>query len=266
MPGPNTIRYGGNTACVEIILSDSTKLIMDAGTGIRKLGDKLTLENQTKPINLFLTHAHWDHIQGFPFFHPAHLKDFTIKFYGSAPYFSRLWDILRKQMESEYFPVNFDALSAKLEFNVVTKSQIQVGPALVTYSLLNHPGGCTAFKITEQDKSLIFMTDNELSAPHPTISKEQLTEFCRNTDLLIHDAQFTPRELAQKPGWGHSSYTEALQLAIDAQAKTLALFHHDPDRSDQQVDDILKDCQLKLEKEKCPLKVLAAAEGAVIEI
>ena len=262
VPGCRTVKYGGNTCCVEVDLKDSGRLILDAGTGIRKLGNQLLKENRLKVANLLLTHSHWDHIQGFPFFLPAYQKDFKIKIYGPPVYFARLQKMLKKQIELDYFPIDFSALSARIEFHEINPNPCLIAGAEVSYMLCNHPGGATSYKISQEGRTMVFMTDNELSSPHPASQWHQFVGFCRGADLLIHDAQYLTQELEKMRSWGHSSYAEAMALAQDAGVKRLVLFHHDPERSDEQIDEILKECIKKDSNLLCQ----AATEGDTIQL
>ncbi len=228
--GPKYVGYGGNTPCVQVQL-ESTKdvVVFDSGTGIRELGLRLvqTAREHSRVIHLFLTHAHWDHIQGFPFFIPAFLPDFTIHFYCTKDAKA----VLDGQMSAPYFPVTMDIMGSQKHFHLITaQDAVTVGEARVTNIPTPHPQGSTAFRIDEKDKSLVFATDTEHAAG--TVN-QHLAKFAKNADALIYDAQYTPEEYnAGKQGWGHSTYSEAVKLVQAAGAKKLVLFSHDPGHDD----------------------------------
>ncbi len=262
-PGMDTIKYGGNTTCVELLLSDSTRIIFDAGTGIRKLGNELIKNRSNGTINLFLTHSHWDHIQGFPFFYPAYLEQTQIKIFSCAPAFNKLKEILTNQMESSYFPVNFNELKARIQFQEITESAYSIKDAQFSFIRNNHPGIAYGFKVKEHDKTLAFITDNELHASKPTLitPAEQFVDFCLDCDLLIHDAHYLPEEMARTAGYGHSCYDDAFELAIQSNVKHLVFFHHDPDRNDADIEAILTHYRNRIIDMGIDLKLDAAQEG-----
>lgn len=265
-PGPDTVKYGGNTTCVEVRLKDNTLLIIDAGTGIRKLGLSLIKENITQ-INLFLTHSHWDHIQGFPFFAPAHFPSVEIDIFGRPPAYSKLKELLADQMEYRYFPVNFDDLKSKINFIEIYKNKFTINNATMHIIETNHPGATHALRIEEDGANFVFLTDNEIHPPTlPKNPYKDFVNFSFKADLFVHDAQYTPEEMSNKKGWGHSSYDQATQLAIDARVKSFALFHHEPEHTDKDIDAILMKCKRIIKKQKSSLKCFAAKEESKIEI
>ncbi len=261
-PGQETIRYGGNTTCLEVELSDGTLVIIDAGTGIKKLGQKIVSNSAVKKIHIFFTHSHWDHIQGFPLFAPAYSDKYEIEIYGCPPVFHNVKEILTNQMDSRYFPVRFSNLKANIHFHQVTEKRLEIGSGFVECISNNHPGGAHGFKFTDNGKKLVFITDNELHMPGNSNSTwAQFIEFCRDADLLIHDAHYLNDELENTTGWGHSSYEQTFQLAIEANARQLLFFHHDPDRKDEEIDEIVKSFRDKVKKMGINLKLDAAIEG-----
>jgi len=257
-PGRETVRYGGNTACVSVQLADGPLLLLDAGTGIRALGQAIANENPSE-LTLLLSHGHWDHIQGFPFFAPAYQNGCHIRVLGCPTGTKRLKQVLSDQMERTYFPVPLDAMAAEIKFEDFCTDWEGIGAARVRAFPLRHPGGGRGFRIEEGKSTLVYLTDNEL--PDEGAEWDFYVETCREADLLIHDAQYTDAELAVYAGWGHSSYTQATRLAIAAQVKRLALFHHDPKRTDLEVDRFQEDCCRLVALERSPLAVFAAAEG-----
>lgn len=258
-PGPDTVRYGGNTACVSVHLERGSPLVLDAGTGIRALGQAFVATG-IKEMILCLSHAHWDHIQGFPFFAPAYHKECRIRVLGCPTGTKRLKQILSDQMEHTYFPVPLAALAADIRFEEFCADCEQLGSARVQAFPIHHPGGGRGFRIEEGKRAIVYLTDNELPPPGP--EWDAYVRICRHVDLLIHDAQYTDEELAIHTGWGHSSHTQATRLALEAGVKRLALFHHDPNRTDAQLDQIVQSCRAIAAGEGSPLTIIAAAEGA----
>ncbi len=259
----NTAKYGGNTTCIELKLDDNTLVIFDAGTGIRKLGNKIIQDHSDGTIHLFLTHSHWDHIQGFPFFVPAYSDNVQIKIFGCTPAFDKLKAILTNQMESGYFPVNFKELRANISFQEISKKEHWIQNACFTFIRNNHPGIAYGFKVNQNGKAIIFITDNELL---PTInssytSMQQFIDFCRDGDVLIHDAHFLPEEMIVTAGYGHSSYEDAFKLGVEANVKHLVFFHHDPDRKDDEIEAIIRRYREKRDNLKISMKLDAAREG-----
>lgn len=266
-PGANTVKYGGNTTCVELRLKDGTLIIFDAGTGIRNFGSEVLKENRNLHINLFLTHSHWDHIQGFPFFKPAYSENAQIDIYGCPPTYNKLKDILTNQMESRYFPVNFNELKAKINFKPINEGSHPIGDATFSFIENNHPGSAYGFKVIEDNKQFIFITDNELLPLNGQATKwSSFIKFCEGADILIHDAQYLDDELTNNIGFGHSSYEQALRLASEANVKHLIFFHHNPSRKDNEIDEIITHMQSKIQSEKFPLVISAAMEGEEISI
>jgi len=259
----NTVKYGGNTTCVELNLEDNTLIIFDAGTGIRKLGNNIVQRNSNGTIHLFLTHSHWDHIQGFPFFVPAYSENVQIKIFGCTPAFDKLKEILTNQMESSYFPVNFNELKARITFQEISKQEHWIKNARFTFIRNNHPGVAYGFKVNQNGKTLIFITDNELLpiTKFRYTSLEQFIDFCRDSDVLIHDAHFLQEEMVETAGYGHSSYENAFELARKANVKHLIFFHHDPDRRDDEIEAIVDRYRKKRDNLKISMKLDAAREG-----
>ncbi len=261
-PGPSTARYGGNTVCVEVRTADGELIVLDAGTGIRELGKKLEAEGFTNTIHLLITHRHWDHVHGMPFFAPAYRKDAKILLH---PY------TLDGQMAASHpvlfdgvhFPVRFQDLPSKLEVAEVPQGVLRVGSARITHIALNHPGGANGFRIDDDDgTSVCYLTDNELNPPGPvTTTPAELARFAEGSGLMIHDAQYLPSDMPQKRGWGHSLVGEVLELARDAGVSTVALHHHEPERDDEALDRIAKDAALWAAQKATGLRTLVAREG-----
>jgi phosphoribosyl 1,2-cyclic phosphodiesterase len=236
--------FGGNTACIFIRFDNGRVAILDAGTGIRKLGEDFLRRSIGQYDNIFigLSHTHWDHIQGFPFFMPAYdpKRHFTIAIYGKDRKIDSLENIFAIQMEQEYFPVPLNKMGAQFTFwqadipTFTTPSGIQI-----VASRHNHPGGAYGYRITEGTKTLVYCTDIE----HGDEIDLNVVSLARNADLLIHDAQYSPDELRDKKGWGHSSWEQAVEVAHQAGVRKLALFHHSPDYNDTFLQDMEKQCQ-----------------------
>lgn len=239
-PGPDTARYGGNTPCVVLESRNGQKLILDAGTGLRIASSEF--DDYPESIDILLSHHHWDHVQGFPFFHPIFQPNTNITVYPGdtiPPHPTAILD----QMNKSYFPVKFHQLSANVTIKTTDFSSaegVEIGDFTIQSMRMNHPDGGSAYRILCDDKLLVYATDNELSAPqsHAHHSFDDWVMFCSDADLLIHDAQYLAKEMPQKLGWGHSSIDETLDLANEAKVKLLCLFSHDPLRTDQQLDDI----------------------------
>lgn len=265
-PGPETAKYGGNTTCVEVRLDDGTLIIFDAGTGIRKLGLALLRENFRQTINLFLTHSHWDHIQGFPFFEPADDPEMKINILGCKLTYGKLREILTYQMESKYFPVNFSDLKADITFKEINPGVHPIGSGNLSFLQLNHPGTAYGFKLEDNSHTLVFLTDNELLPPGQiTTDWNTFVQFCRNADVLIHDAMWTREEAKTRAGWGHSSVDQVIKLALNANVKQhLILFHHDPERTDSMLDLVGAECNQKLDSNSNGLDCAVAREGGEI--
>lgn len=269
-PGPATLRYGGNTTCVEVRTDDDHLVILDAGTGIRELGRSLVQDAQGRPIRgeVYFSHAHWDHIQGLPFFTPAFQtgNDFTL--WGSPSLERSLEVVLRQQMSPVVFPVAFDQLSARMEVRTL-EHQRRRGPGYDLRTInVRHPGSALGFRLSAEGddrRSVIFIPDNELDPfgdhADAASSREALVEFARGASILIHDAMYTGAEYMEHRGWGHSSYRDAVDFAIAAEVGTLVLFHHEPDRSDAALDEMLALCHTMVEERGGAVRVIAAAEG-----
>lgn len=269
-PGAGTTRYGGNTPCVSIRGEAGAQVILDAGTGIRGLG--LALRADAPPrLDLFLSHVHWDHIQGLPFFAPMYTDRQTICVYGPAPAGSgSLEAVLDRQMEASVYPVPRAARPAQVAIREIGAGATVVVPGLEVRSCaLSHPGGSLGYRVTPTagGPSVCYITDNELGAGgasrvSPTW-RDGLAAFVRGTDLLIHDAMYTDELAATRSGWGHSSVLEAVALARDTQSRRLALFHHEPDHDDGQIDALLAVARASAPR---TLAVDAAAEGWTVTL
>ncbi len=261
-PGVTTVRYGGNTSCVSLHVAGAKVLVLDAGTGIRELGK--TIAQGSEDIFILLSHAHWDHIQGFPFFGPIYQPNRRIFMFPSrlsptsvcglcltakARGDDRIFCPLLDQMDGDHFPVQ--AGSVPSQPTCVKEAELQFLCSHgfhVAEIAANHPGGGFGYRIEDAGKSLVYLTDNELDPPYPKANDlAAFVEFCRDADVLIHDAQYVESDLPQKHGWGHSLVSQACNLARQARVKHLILYHHDPDRSDEQLDQIQEDARRRLD-------------------
>jgi len=265
-PGPDTVKFGGNTACVEIVSTRGQRVVIDAGTGIRALGDELVQTGQPVHLTLLLTHTHWDHILGMAFFKPIYLDTTVLNIDGCPKAFWGLANVFDDRKGNGYFPVAFDELKAKIRhLERLPVGTLQLGDLTIDGIETNHPQGGMGFRIREQQHCLVFLTDNELTDEAPLGKQpEDYAAFARGCDLLIHDAQYLPEEIASHRGWGHSTYVDAVELAILAEVPRLLLFHHDPGRTDREIREIEARARKLVKTRKSSLRVSAAREGEVI--
>ena len=252
-----SLYYGGNTTCVSIDIGNELTLILDAGTGITKCGQ--TLMDTSKDIVLILTHLHWDHIQGLPFFSPIYLPR-ELFFYSALPHDPLAYCC--NQMDGVGHPLKMSLLPST--FTTLSHSEIQKKyPVKISHIRTRHPGHCYAYKIECNNVSIVFMPDNQLHH-NPSgleISNIDLKRFCENADILIHDAQYNYHDMPLKKEWGHSVFEETVQFAINANVKKLFLFHHDPQRSDSEIDYFVKRSADIVEQSNSKLEVFAAYDG-----
>lgn len=243
VPGEQTVKFGGNTPCLEVQGDSASTLIFDAGSGIRLLGNKMVEENRNQEINIFITHKHWDHIQGLPFFHPLYLRGYKVNIYAPAETIEEVKNIISIQMLPQYFPVGEDIFNAEINYIPVSEfEKVKFGNLLIENIHTHHSKGTFAFKINERGKSVIYMTDNELyfdkDSDSPTMNSirennPKLIEFCKNTELLIHDTMYSPEDYQYRRNWGHSCSQSVAYFAALAQVKQLMFFHYEPDYSDE---------------------------------
>ncbi|OVE75415.1 hypothetical protein BVX97_04865 [bacterium E08(2017)] len=274
-PGNNTEKYGGNTPCIHVQHGD-TDIILDAGTGIRNLGIDLMANDRTKlDLHLLLSHTHWDHIQGLPFFTPAYSKDTTLHIYGSAQKESFLAGILQRQMDVDYFPIDMNALQAKISIKEIEEQSFEIGSFKVTcQEQVCHPGGSLRYCLEAAGKRVIYATDVELDQIFSSNDKdkkkaqlkEEYTSFISGADLVIADAQYTKEEYKERINWGHTSIPVILDVAHGQNVKQLALFHHDPQRSDVQLDKLWKQHSPEYCLHDDPMNSFWAREGMTLAI
>ena len=257
--GKEYLKYGGDTTCVELLTKSGHVVIIDAGTGIRRLGNKLDTKDKQE-FHFIFTHAHWDHIMGFPFFKPLYRKQ-TRLYLHRCPFHEKFVEtILSKVMAPPNFPVKYADVKAKLSYEEACPAKFTIGSVTVIPIPLSHPNGGSGYKFVEDGKEFVFLTDNELGYIHNGgLPFEEYVEFTADADLLIHDAEYTPQEYKIYLDWGHSVYTDVLKLAHEANVKSLGLFHLNQDRTDKDVDVIVKKCQEKIRKKKSGIKCFAVA-------
>ncbi|AOY59957.1 MBL fold metallo-hydrolase [Desulfococcus multivorans] len=242
--GRDYIKYGGDTTCIEIRGRAGDVIIVDAGTGIRRLGHRLAAEGLFD-YHLIFTHAHWDHLMGFPYFKPVYSSRTRLQMYR-CPYSKFVETMLSKVMAPPYFPVPYGDTSARISYadDMMCSTAFQIGSVSVQSIPMNHPNSGRGYKFSEDGKSFVFLTDNELRHRHGGgVSYERYLEFVLDADLMMHDAEYTPEEYGRRCGWGHSTYLDALALAMDAGVRRLGLFHLNQDRTDREVDEIVAACR-----------------------
>jgi phosphoribosyl 1,2-cyclic phosphodiesterase len=277
-PGRITEKYGGNTPCVSIRYND-TQVIFDAGTGIRNLGIELLeeIKRDENPtlLHLFLSHTHWDHIQGLPFFLPSYHKNTKLIIYGSHRKERFLASILKEQMDFDYFPVSMSSFAADISIKEMDEKVMQIGPLKIDWQeQVYHPGGSVRYKICINGNKVVYATDVELNRIFEDTDSKEVNEshardymdFISDADLLIADAQYTSDEYPEKVGWGHSSVPILLDAAYRSNVKQLAVFHHDPQHSDKFLDDLWMENRSKYHTGNRKMDVFWAREGMTLAI
>jgi phosphoribosyl 1,2-cyclic phosphodiesterase len=268
-PGPQTARYGGNTSCIEVTVGTGRRLIFDAGTGIRPLGQRMVEEEGPIEAVVFLTHFHWDHIQGFPFFLPLYNPTASLRIIGPKQFDVDVQTLFAGQMGPIYFPIPFEAFSAKKTFSHLNEGSWEEGGIKVSAMRVKHPSFCVGYRIEFGGASLAYVPDNELFGEgfgSGANWRAEFVDFVGGVDVLIHDAMYTEEEYPAKVGWGHSTYRQNLDLADEAGVKKLLFFHHDPTRDDAQLTDIVSRARDKAVSEGKSFELDAASEGTDILI
>jgi phosphoribosyl 1,2-cyclic phosphodiesterase len=265
-PGPSTVRYGGNTVCVDVRLGDGSVVLLDAGTGLRALGKTLMSEQPKGPLSLLLTHVHWDHILGLPFFAPIWQKGTHLRVFPLANAEQETFCQKLTLFDGIHFPVHASDIPAKIELVAKEEATWAIGPARVRRIALNHPGGAQGFRIDDGKTSIAYLTDNELGQAAPTTTLDELAAFARGVDLLIHDAQYVESDMPDKRGWGHSVLPDVLRLGQRAEAKHLVLFHHEPERDDDALDAIGVRASAWMREHAPDTRVTVAHEGLALSL
>ena len=264
--GKNYIKYGGCTTCVEVRSKKNELVIVDAGSGIRLLGKEL-LKNSHNNFTMLFTHSHWDHVLGFPFFAPIYNKKTHIKIMGCSYSSDSVREIIAKTMQPPGFPVKFEEISARFDFDSMCAAGCDIGGMQVIPIQLSHPNNGLGYKFCEGGKTFAFLTDNELEFMHPGgKTPEDYAAFARGAELLVHDADYTDEEYPRRKTWGHSTWQQALALALKAEVRALGLFHHNQDRYDSELDRIVAECGRRARRAGSKLKIFAVREGQEVKL
>jgi len=285
-PGPETVKYGGNTACLEITTNSGRRIIIDAGSGIRALGNHLMATEQKNfplKMDIFLTHTHWDHIHGYPFFVPAYIPGNEFTIHGPVNYSGKLSKIFSAQMDYTYYPIRLEEAGANVKFNELKEGVFYLDEIKITATYLNHPISCLGYRIEADGKIFctvydheqyhnLFTQEGEKDSPEAAEAQEivdimnnKIIEHIKDADFLVYDGQYhTQEEYEDKKGWGHSTTDDAINAAIKANVKNLAIFHHDPQRKDSELDAL----NIKMQKQITPTlkRIFAAKERLTIKL
>lgn len=271
VPGPTTVKYGGNTACLDLRSDEGDWIVFDAGSGIRELAVSLDLSKKHN-ITLFISHPHWDHISGFPFFIPAFIPGNTINVYGPSTFEKSLEEVMRGQMSYSYFPVRTEELLAKIYFHDIKEEGLTIGNFAIQSKMLNHPVTCLGYKVKYKNKTFIYLGDNE---PYYNVFNDndsevsqfaddmnkKLMDFVKDADVLVTDTQYIPSEYESHRGWGHSTTHDAINMAIKANVKKLFFFHHDPQRKDVDLDQIVEHYRKIIKEKGYNIEIYGAMEN-----
>jgi len=293
VPGPSTVKYGGNTSCVEVSGDGGECIVLDTGTGSRPLGLDLARRKPIPAIHLFISHTHWDHIQGFPFFIPCYVPGTQIQVRGPVHFTASrtLQDIFEMQMKYEFFPISNEQLAAKITYESLKETELSVGGVQIRTQFMNHPILSLGYRLTQNGRSVVYTGDHE---PYHNVFAEKksatpnaeddllfgdvgktvedanarFVEFIRGANLLIIDCQYTPEEYrTSRRNWGHSSWDYCLKWMREGGVERMALTHHDPMRSDDALEALLKDARAAAVKEGLdPERIVLAQEGSEIAI
>ncbi|MDP6786481.1 MAG: response regulator [Rhodospirillales bacterium] len=271
VPGEKALRYGGNTSCVSLEFSKDRFFVFDGGSGIKALSDHLLAQGRTRlDAKIFISHPHWDHINALPFFGPMYIPGNEFEICGASHGDVTMRELISAQMDDVYFPITIKEFGSRVFFRDLREQTVEFGDIVVKTMLLSHPGYCLGYRVEYKGRSICYITDNELyleSDPsyNPTFVRK-LKHFVEGTDVLITDTTYTDEEYQDKIGWGHSSVGQVVDLADDAKVKTLYLFHHDPDQSDDDIDAKWKAAVGQLGKRKSSTRCVAPAEGQRFKI
>jgi phosphoribosyl 1,2-cyclic phosphodiesterase len=264
--GKEYLKYGGDTTCIEIRTREDDIIIIDAGSGIRKLGNQL-LQEKRADYHMIFTHSHWDHILGFPFFKPIYRKETSIQMFGCPFTQESIKNMIGKVMTAPNFPIDFEDVHASITFHESCAQSFTIQSMTVIPIRISHPNQGMGYKFIENGRSFVFLTDNELGYKHPGgLDYQDYVDFSREADLLIHDAEFTEEEYQTNKTWGHSFYQDALRLGISAKVKKFGLFHHNQDRPDPALDQMVQNSRKIIKKNGAQLECFAVAEGMEIKL
>jgi phosphoribosyl 1,2-cyclic phosphodiesterase len=278
-PGPTTLQYGGNTSCIEVRAAGQI-VILDAGTGLRLLGRELLAEFGEQPLELtlLLTHTHWDHIQGLPFFLPVYRPKNHLRILGYEGARLGLETVLSSQMESPFFPIGLKEVPANIQIEELKRWEFELGAVHVQACYARHPGACVGYRLATAGRAVAFFPDNELGhcqpgAKAPVVNpaaardgQRDLVDFVRGVDALVMDSQYDAQEYQQHIGWGHGCLDDVVALALEAQAKRLYLFHHDPNHDDAKISEMVAHARSLAAKDGSSLLVEAAREGLTVDL
>ncbi len=280
-PGIQTAMFGGNTSCVEVRVGEQV-IILDAGSGIRALGQALMREFRDKPldITMLVTHTHWDHIQGFPFFIPAYNPKVNVRIVGYEGAVHGLRGALFEQMQSAFFPVGLNQMASHVTFEELSEMEFELGAVKVRTIFANHPGICLGYRLNTPKGDIVYMPDHEAYERHEIerqklagensrpgldyarLQDEKVIEFIRGAEVVIGDTQYDTTEYPSRLGWGHTCADDAVELAMRAEVKHLFLFHHDPDHQDEKMVAMITEAEARVAAAGSAMIVSAAREGA----
>ncbi len=266
-PGPETVRYGGNTTCFEI-RHGGRRLIFDAGSGIRPLGLDFVEKGPNK-IHIFLTHFHWDHIQGFPFFAPLYDQEDSIKVIGPKQKDVDVQNLFAGQMGPIYFPVPFSVVAAEMEFEHLNEGEYELDDIRMEVMRVKHPSFVLAYRIHVGGQTICLIPDNEIDGDMYGVGPEwesRIVDFVGDADLLVHDAMYTDEEYERRAGWGHSTFRQSVRLAEAGGVGRLLFFHHDPSRTDEQLDEIVERIRDGAHGRGARFEIDAATEGVEVAL
>jgi len=268
VPGRRSLRYGGNTSCVSLSFPSGGLFIFDAGTGIKELGDELMRSAERVHAKIFISHPHWDHINGFPFFAPLYAPGNNFEILGPSYGKLTIAQLLTDQMEGAHSPMTTREFAGQVAFTDLNEGSFEVEGVEVRAMLLSHPGTCLGYRMELAGRSFCYITDNELFLPSSSYYSEhyveRLTTFIEGCDVLVTDAAYTDDGYLSKVGWGHSCVSQVAWLAHAANVKNLCLFHHDPDQDDEDIDAKLASVEKRLRELGSSANCTASAEGDLI--
>ncbi|MBN1383032.1 MAG: MBL fold metallo-hydrolase [Deltaproteobacteria bacterium] len=264
--GKEYLKYGGDTPCVEIRSKNDEIIVVDAGSGIRRLGNRLMAEKRYA-VSMLFTHAHWDHLIGFPFFKPIYSKKSKITMYGCPYSEESVKHMISRIMSAPNFPVDFNDIHADIIYNESCGTDFSIDSIRIQSIPISHPNQGVGYKFIENGKELVFITDNELNFKHPGgLDYQDYVAFSKGADLLIHDAEFIEQDYKKARTWGHSVYKDTLRLALDAKVKKLGLYHHNQDRTDSAIDEMVGNCNSIIAQHASSLECFAVYQDMEIRL